>query len=179
MYVWVWWALRLQRITSLRLVQHPLDCYYPLSGVAWKTSKQIPICRTDWFGRKRNPHFCPSWSEVGVCNIRQVVGKCFLKFCPTWAELFFRRQLKFVIWNSEYSERTFLRRVAESTAHVNGQDERASPAVDKFAHLRCVAIKGQQQKVLPPLLTKFTITALTGNSHFLYNNAVEILSTHT
>ena len=69
--------------------------------------------------------------------------------------------------------------IAEPTAHVNGQDERASPAVDKFARLRCAAIKGQQPKVLPPLLKKFTITALTENSHFLYNNAVEILSTHT
>ena len=44
--------------------------------------------------------------------------------------------------------------IAEATAYVNGQDERASPAVDKFVRLRCMAIKGQQQKVLPPLFTK-------------------------
>ena len=69
--------------------------------------------------------------------------------------------------------------IAEPTAHVNGRDEWASPAVDKFARLRCVAIKGQQQKVLPPLLIKLTFTALTGNRHILYNNAVENISTHT
>ena len=72
-----------------------------------------------------------------------------------------------------------LHQLAEPTAHVNGRDERASPAVDKFARPRYVAIKGQQQKVLPPLLIKLTFTALTGNRHFLYNNAVENISTHT
>ena len=46
---------------------------------------------------------------------------------------------------------TFLK---EPTAHVNGRDERASPAVDMGARLRCMAIKGQQQKVLPPLFIK-------------------------
>ena len=119
-----------------------------------------------------------------------------MKFCPTWAELFwsgskisflvgyhleekFSKTVDFDVRNSKYIERTFLHRVAEPTAHVNGRDERASPAVDKFARLRYVAIKGQQQKVLPPLLIKLTITALTGNRHILYNNAVEILSTHT
>ena len=44
--------------------------------------------------------------------------------------------------------------IAEPTAHVNGRDEWASPAVDKFARLRCKAIKGRQQKVLPLLFIK-------------------------
>ena len=44
--------------------------------------------------------------------------------------------------------------IAEPNAYVNGRDEQASPAVDMGARLRCMEIKGQQQKVLPPLFTK-------------------------
>ena len=46
--------------------------------------------------------------------------------------------------------RIFLHQVAETTDHVNGQDERASTAVDKFTRLRCVAVKGQQKNAAAP-----------------------------
>ena len=88
-------------------------------------------------------------------------GSWFSKFRPSWAELFLRRQLKYAVRNSEYSERTILHRVAEPKAHVNGQDERASPAVDKGGRLRCSVIKGQQQKVLPPLHKKVAVTMVS------------------
>lgn len=40
--------------------------------------------------------------------------------------------------------------IAESAGAVNGQDERATPAVDSPVRLRWWVIKGRQQKVLPP-----------------------------
>lgn len=59
--------------------------------------------------------------------------------------------------------------IAEPTAHVNGRDERASPAVDKFARLRYMAIKGQQQKVLLPLFTLEPFDTLDETTQHLYN----------
>lgn len=51
--------------------------------------------------------------------------------------------------------------IAESAGAVNGQDERAMPAVDSPAWFRKWVIKGRQQKVLPP----FTIIQERGRFH--------------
>ena len=41
--------------------------------------------------------------------------------------------------------------IANPAGAVNGQDERATPAVDSLARFRKRVIKGRQQRVLPPL----------------------------
>ena len=52
-------------------------------------------------------------------------------------------------------------KVANPAGAVNGQDERAAPAVDSPARFRWWVIKGRQPKVLPPL----TIIKERGKSH--------------
>ena len=54
--------------------------------------------------------------------------------------------------------------IAKPSAHVNGRDERVSPAVDKFARLRCVVIKGATAKSAAAPVHKKDTTAMASIS---------------
>ena len=67
--------------------------------------------------------------------------------------------------------------IAKPSTHVNGRDERASPAVDKFARLRCMVIKGATAKsAAAPVHKKVAITMpnIDNRCRCLYNDVVEV-----
>ena len=67
--------------------------------------------------------------------------------------------------------------IAKPSTHVNGRDERASPAVDKFARLRCMVIKGATAKsAATPVHKKVAITMpnIDNRCRCLYNDVVEV-----